>query len=277
MKNTSQQPPAVQNMGRVLIVAGVDPSGGAGMHADVKTVTMLGQYAAGAITALTVQNTIGVSDAMGVDPAFVSGQISAVLEDVGADTIKIGMLYSSAITEAVADAIIRAGFTGAVVVDPVMVATSGDRLLDGHAVDGIRQRLFPLAALVTPNLPEAEILSGIKIQSTKDMIEAGQAIRAQGAKAVLVKGGHMDADTLSDFLITADGVHELTISKLNTRHTHGTGCTYASAFAALIASGLTIEQAFPKAHAFVQSAIKAAPGFGEGHGPLGHACVKGLN
>lgn len=271
MHNTSEQLLAEHKMGRVLIVAGVDPSGGAGIHADVKTVTMLGQYAAGAITALTIQNTVGVSDAQGVDPAFVQAQIKAVLEDVGADAIKTGMLYSAAITETVAQVITAAAFAGAVIIDPVMVASSGDRLLDDHAVDVIRQRLFPLATLVTPNIPEAEILSGMQINTTEDMIKAGYAIRAQGAKAVLVKGGHLAAEILSDFLITGDGVHELKAPKLKTRHTHGTGCTYASAFAALMASGLSVEQAFPKAHAFVQSAIKVAPGFGQGHGPLGHA------
>ncbi len=268
-KMTGEKP-----MGRVLIVAGSDPSGGAGIQADIKTVTALGQYAATAITALTVQNTMGVKEAIGVEPRIIIDQITAVLEDVGADVIKTGMLYSPDVVNAVVDTISNSGFDGPVVVDPVMVATSGDQLLDDTAVTLIRDRLIPLAALVTPNLPEAEVLTGRKVTTPAEMMQAGQAILEMGAPAVLVKGGHLKSALLTDFLITQDTITELSAPKMETRHTHGTGCSYASAFASLLAAGYGLHQAFPVAHAFVQAAIVAAPGFGAGHGPLGHARAK---
>lgn len=261
-------------MGRVLIVAGSDPSGGAGIQADIKTVTMLGQYAAAAITALTVQNTIGVKEAVGVEPCIIHDQIIAVLEDVGADAIKTGMLHSAEVVTAVADTLARSGFDGPVVVDPVMVASSGDRLLDDTAVVLIRDRLIPLAALLTPNLQEAEVLTGLNVTTPDEMEQAGQAILEMGASAVLMKGGHLKSELLTDFLITKGKTTALSTPKIATRHTHGTGCTYASAFASLMAAGYSLDQAFPVAHAFVQAAIAAAPQFGAGHGPLGHALAR---
>jgi len=261
-------------MGRVLIIAGSDPSGGAGIQADIKTVTALGQYAAAAITALTVQNTLGVKEAIGVEPRIIQDQITAVLEDVGADSVKTGMLHSPEVVRAVADILSNSGFSGPVIVDPVMVASSGDRLLDDTAVALIRDRLIPLATLVTPNLPEAEVLTGQKVTKPDEMVQAGQTILEMGARAVLMKGGHLKSAQLTDFLITEGSVTELSAPKIETRHTHGTGCSYASAFASFLAAGHGLEQAFPVAHAFVQAAIAAAPGFGAGHGPLGHARAK---
>ncbi len=264
-------------MARVLIVAGSDPSGGAGIQADIKTVTMFGQYAAAAITALTVQNTLGVKEAVGVEPRIIEDQIVAVLEDVGADAVKTGMLHSAEVVAAVADTLVAIKFGGPIVVDPVMVASSGDRLLDDTAVALIRDRLIPLATLVTPNLPEAEVLTGLKVTTPDEMEKAGHAILAMGAPAVLMKGGHLNADELTDLLITKDKTVALSTAKIETRHTHGTGCTYASAFASLLAAGHNLEQAFPLAHTFVQEAITAAPQLGAGHGPLGHARVRVQN
>lgn len=263
-------------MGRVLIIAGSDPSGGAGIQADIKTVTMFGQYAAAAITALTVQNTISVKEAIGVEPRIVADQITAVLEDVGADAIKTGMLYSADVAEAVVQALEASGFDGPIIVDPVMVASSGDKLMDDAAVEVIRAKLIPMATLVTPNLPEAEILSGLKVTTPGEMEKAGRMILDMGASAVLMKGGHLNSDRLTDFLITDSEVTELSNAKIDTRHTHGTGCTYASAFASLLAAGNSLEIAFPLAHDFVKTAIESAPGFGAGHGPLGHARVQGV-
>lgn len=260
-------------MGRVLVIAGSDPSGGAGVQADIKTITMLGQYAATAITALTVQNTMGVKEAHGVEPRVVRAQAEAVLEDVGADTVKTGMLHSADLVTEVASLLRDAEFAGPVVVDPVMVASSGDRLLDDRAVSLIQNELIPLATLVTPNLPEAQVLTGKTVESNEEMQAAGRMILDMGAGAVLMKGGHQKSSTLTDFLMTPEATVSLSANKVDTRHTHGTGCSFASAFAALLAAGHSLEEAFPIAHAFIQDAIARAPGFGEGHGPLGHARV----
>lgn len=263
-------------MGRVLIVAGSDPSGGAGIQADIKTVTMFGQYAAAAITALTVQNTIGVTEAVGVEPRVVRGQIEAVLEDIGADAIKTGMLFSADVVSAVIEALVASDFDGPLVVDPVMVASSGDRLMDDTAVELIRSKLIPMATLLTPNLPEAEVLTGLKVTTPEAMEQAGRTLLSMGASAVLMKGGHLQSEQLVDLLITEKGVFERSSRKIRTRHTHGTGCTYASAFASLLAAGHSLDAAFPLAHTFVQTAIKLAPGFGSGHGPIGHALVQNV-
>lgn len=260
-------------MGRVLVIAGSDPSGGAGIQADIKSITMHGQYAATAITALTVQNTIGVKEAIGVDPRVIRAQIEAVLEDVGADTVKTGMLHSADVVAEVSQTLKDLEFKGPIIVDPVMVASSGDRLLDDRAVNLIKNDLIPMAALVTPNLPEAKVLTGLNVETNEEMQAAGRMILEMGAGAVLMKGGHQTAEVLTDFLMMHDGIHSLSAEKIQTRHTHGTGCSFASSFAALLASGLSLTEAFPVAHQFIQEAIKAAPGFGAGHGPLGHARV----
>lgn len=261
-------------MGRVLIVAGSDSSGGAGIQADIKTVTMLGQYAATAITAITVQNTLGVSDVCGMGPALINAQIRAVVEDVGADTIKTGMLHSSAVIEGLIETLDELSWGGALIVDPVMVATSGDRLVDKAAIKTIRTVLLPRASIVTPNIPEAEVLTGHVIQSVDDMKRAAETILSLGAEGVLLKGGHLPSETLTDILVTQEGIFEITSDKIQTRHTHGTGCTLASALAALIASGMDTKSAFQGAHAFVREAIIKAPELGSGHGPLGHAHVR---
>lgn len=254
--------------GRVLVVAGSDSGGGAGIQADIKTITALGAYAATAITALTAQDTWGVHGIMAVPAGFVVAQMHAVLDDIGADVVKTGMLGDAALIEAVCDAL---GPGRLVVVDPVMVATSGDRLLDPAALDTLRRRLLPMAAVLTPNLPEAEALTGMRITGEADMVESARALLGMGPGAVLLKGGHLDGESCADLLMTADGTEVFRAPRIATRNTHGTGCTLASAIAAGLAQGLPLSPAVARAHAYVQAAIASAPGYGGGHGPLDHA------
>jgi hydroxymethylpyrimidine/phosphomethylpyrimidine kinase len=258
--------------GRVLIVAGSDSGGGAGIQADIKTVTMLGGYAATAITALTAQNTLGVFGVLPIEPSFVVQQMQVVLSDIGADTIKIGMLHSAEIVEKVADACEAFAFGVPIVVDPVMVAKGGASLLQPSARDALVGLLFPRAALVTPNLPEAETLTGLKITDEAGLNRAAERLLLRGPSAVLVKGGHLSGETVIDILATADGArHRFESPRLSTRSTHGTGCTLASGIAAGIAEGLTLHDSVARARDFVAAAMRTAPGFGEGHGPLNHA------
>jgi len=256
--------------GRVLIVAGSDSGGGAGIQADVKSVTMLGGYAATAVTALTVQNTLGVTGVHAVPPDFVQAQMRAVLDDIGADAIKTGMLGDAAMVEAVSDVIAGLGDRPAVIIDPVMVAKGGARLLDADAVGAVRARLLPLATLLTPNVPELEALTGRRIATEADAHDAGRSLVADGVGAVLVKGGHLDGDEVADWLLTPTEAHRFASARVPTRHTHGTGCTLASAIACGLAKGLTLPDAVRIGRDYVQGAIRAAPGFGGGHGPLGH-------
>ena len=258
--------------GRVLIVAGSDSGGGAGIQADIKAVTVLGGYAATAVTALTAQNTLGVHGVVPVDPAFVSQQMEVVLTDVGADAIKTGMLHSAPVIAAVTRTLQQLAHNVPVVVDPVMVAKGGTPLLQNEAREALVQLLLPMAALVTPNLPEAELLSGVRIRSLDDMRRAADLLLASGASAVLLKGGHLPGTTVVDILRTVDGeAREFEHPRIETRSTHGTGCTLASAIATGIAEGLTLEAAVDNARRYVLQAIRTAPGLGGGHGPLNHA------
>ncbi len=258
--------------GRVLIIAGSDSGGGAGIQADIKTVTALGGYAATAITALTAQNTEGVQGILPVAPDFVRQQIVSVLSDIGADSIKTGMLLDHGVIEAVADTIESSALAVPLVVDPVMVATTGARLLDPRAIDALQRRLVARATLVTPNAPEAEALTGIAITGIDDMRRAADVLLRLGAKAAMVKGGHVPGDTLRDLVVMQGGESFVIEAKrIATRHTHGTGCTLASAIATGLAQGLALRPAIERAHAFVQAAIRTAPGFGRGRGPLNHA------
>jgi hydroxymethylpyrimidine/phosphomethylpyrimidine kinase len=256
--------------GRVLICAGSDSGGGAGIQADIKAVTALGGFAMTAITALTAQNTLGVQGVVGVAPDFIRLQMRSVLEDLGADAIKTGMLHDVATIEAVCDEIAASAPGLPLVADPVMVATSGSRLLADDAMETLRQRLLPIAVVITPNIPEAEALTGLSITDEGDMRAAAQALLAMGARAVLLKGGHMEGEVLVDLLVTPQGVHRYEDRRIVTRHTHGTGCTLASAVAAGLARGLALEPAVRRARAYVRAAILAAPGLGAGHGPLDH-------
>jgi hydroxymethylpyrimidine/phosphomethylpyrimidine kinase len=255
--------------GRVLILAGSDSGGGAGIQADVKTVTALGGYAATAVTAITVQNTLGVSAVHPLPAELVEAQARAVLEDIGADALKTGMLGEAATVEAAARVLDAAAGVPAVV-DPVMVAKGGASLLHARAVEAVRRLLVPRAALLTPNAPEAAALTGLAAETTDDLRRAGEALLAAGAGAVLMKGGHVAGATVVDLLLTPAGETSFEAPRTGSRHTHGTGCTLASACAAGLALGLPLPQAVARAWAYVQEAIARAPGFGQGHGPLDH-------
>jgi hydroxymethylpyrimidine/phosphomethylpyrimidine kinase len=257
-------------LSRVLIVAGSDSGGGAGIQADIKTVTALGGYSATAITALTAQNSLGVSGIEAVPPAFIASQMQAVLSDIGADVIKTGMLGDGDAIGAVVDVLDQDAANIPLVVDPVMVAKGGATLLGEDAKSVLKEMLLPRAFLVTPNLPEAEALLGCKINGIDAMEDAAHAILALGPKAVLLKGGHLPGDEIVDVLVKNDGVTRFDGKRINTPHTHGTGCTLASAIATSLAQGMELIPAVSRARAYVLKAIATAPGLGSGHGPLNH-------
>jgi hydroxymethylpyrimidine/phosphomethylpyrimidine kinase len=263
-------PSAMPNLGRVLIIAGSDSGGGAGIQADIKTVTALGGYAATAVTAITVQNTLGVTGVHSIPAEVVEAQARAVLDDIGADAIKTGMLGDATMVETVARILDSAPEVQAVI-DPVMVAKGGASLLADAAVGAVRTLLIPRAALLTPNAPEAEALTGLCVATTDDLRRAGEALLAAGARAVLMKGGHVAGDRVIDVLLTAAGETVFEGERIDSRHTHGTGCTLASACAVGIAQGLSLTEAVARAWAYVHEALLRAPGFGQGHGPLDHA------
>ena len=256
--------------GRVLVIAGSDSGGGAGIQADIKAITALGGFAATALTALTAQNTKGVFGVHPVPPAFIRQQIAVVMDDIGADIIKTGMLGDVATIETVCAALADYARGVPLVLDPVMVAKGGHALLADDAVGVLRSRLLPLARVITPNLPEAEALSGMKINAVADMRVAASVLLSLGVPAVLLKGGHLPGDELVDLLATPEGIEAFVSQRIATRHTHGTGCTLASAVAAGLAQGMSLRDAVIRARAYVRAAIAAAPGYGAGHGPLDH-------
>jgi hydroxymethylpyrimidine/phosphomethylpyrimidine kinase len=260
----------LKTRGRVLIIAGSDSGGGAGVQADIKTVTALGGYAATAITAITVQNTLGVTEVFALSHELMRAQSEAVLSDIGADAIKTGMLGSVDMVEAVA-ALLGVWAAIPVVIDPVMFAKGGYALLHTTAVDAVKRLLVPRAALLSPNAPEASALTGLATQTTDDLRRAGEALLRAGAAAVFMKGGHIPGETVVDILMTAQGETTFEGPRIETRHTHGTGCTLASACATGLAQGLPLDKAVARAWAYVAEAIRRAPGFGAGHGPLDHA------
>ena len=268
MKNTHA--PTLMK-GRVLICAGSDSGGGAGIQADIKTVTALGGFATTAITALTAQNTMGVSSIIEVPINFLLEQIRVVLSDLGADCIKTGMLHNAQVIEAVSEAIEKDGGKKYLVVDPVMVAKGGHELLELSALHALKSHMIVRADLLTPNIPEAELLTGLEISDIDTMRRAAYAILEMGSKAVLLKGGHLKDETLTDILVTKDVEKTYSGPRLLTKHTHGTGCSMASAVATGIAQGDNLEMAVQRAKAYVFTAIKTAPQFGKGHGPLNHA------
>jgi hydroxymethylpyrimidine/phosphomethylpyrimidine kinase len=256
-------------MHTALTIAGSDSGGGAGIQADLKTFAAHGVFGTCAITAVTAQNTLGVTAWEALSADLVIAQIEAVVGDMGAEAVKTGMLANVAIVEAVA-ATIRGLDLPQVVVDPVMIAKGGDRLLEEAAVQAIRSELLPCARVVTPNIPEAEVLAGMSIRSLNDMREAGRRILGLGPGVVLVKGGHREGDDVIDVICSADATYDLRSPRLRTRHTHGTGCTLASAIAANLARGLDIADAILRARDYLVGAIEHAPGIGKGHGPLNH-------
>ncbi|KTT75033.1 bifunctional hydroxymethylpyrimidine kinase/phosphomethylpyrimidine kinase [Sphingomonas endophytica] len=261
-------------MPRVLIVAGSDSGGGAGIQADIKAVTMLGGHAMTAITAVTAQNTLGVDAVTALSPDMVRQQMACVARDIGVDAVKIGMLGGAMIAAAVADELGEAGYGVPIVLDPVMVASSGATLADGETIAAFA-RLARISTLVTPNLPELAVLVGRELLHPADVQPAARDYAASVGAPVLVKGGHAAGDLVVDRLVDATGVvAEWSDPRIDTRHSHGTGCTLASAIADGLARGLVLTDAIARARLFVRIALREAPGLGGGHGPMGHARVR---
>ena len=261
--------------GRVLVVAGSDSGGGAGIQADIKTVTALGGFAATAITAMTAQNTETVTAVHVPPPDFVAEQMRVVLSDIGADCIKTGMMHSEPIIDAVADVLANQAADIPVVVDPVLVAKSGASLLEDSARHAFKAWIVLRASLITPNIPEAEALTGMEIHTVDDMRHAAEMLFTLGAPAVLVKGGHLAGNMATDVLLSDEGEFVYESERIESRSTHGTGCTLASAVAAGIAQGMSIPDAVVRARAYLRQAILHAPGYGRGHGPLDHGVTVG--
>jgi hydroxymethylpyrimidine/phosphomethylpyrimidine kinase len=257
---------------RILIVAGSDSGGGAGIQADIKTVTMLGGHAMTAITALTAQNTLGVTGVIAVPAQFVVAQMDAVLSDIGADVVKIGMIGSAETAQAVAGRLTGEGVP--VVFDPVMVATSGSVLADADTIAAF-ERLMSLATLITPNAPELEALTGRSVTDIAKLEAAARVLAERSGSAVLAKGGHLAGELLTDLLVARDGtVSRWQDERIDSPHTHGTGCTLASAIATGLAAGLPLPRAVERGRLFVRMALRDAPGLGGGHGPMGHHRVR---
>jgi hydroxymethylpyrimidine/phosphomethylpyrimidine kinase len=257
----------------VLTIAGSDSGGGAGIQADIKAISATGSYAASAITAVTVQNTLGVEDVHPIPIPVISAQIAAVLGDIGADAVKIGMLHSAEVVMAVKDQLLKSGI-GNIVLDPVMVSTSGHRLIEDSAVKVLSEELVPLARVITPNVPESEILSGERITSQEDLPRIARALSCGGSVSVLMKAGHLSEDSLVDVFYNAeaDTVLELPSKRLYTPNTHGTGCTLSSAFASFLARGFSLDDAARAAKDYINSAIVSGARYsiGHGHGPVDH-------
>ena len=265
----------VSNLSKtVLVIAGSDPSGGAGIQADLKTLTSLGVYGMTAITALTEQNTRGVSGIFEIPLDFVVKQINCCLSDISANAVKIGMLHSADLISAVLEALFNNNIVSNknvnIVLDPVMVAKGGHKLLKENAIDALKNFIKVAQPILTPNIPEAEILTGIKINNLKDMKNVGKEIINLGASYVILKGGHMKTRVMTDLLINSSEIHSIETSNIITNHTHGTGCTMASALSASLAKSIDIRHSFEIAHKYVNNAIKTNPKFGRGNGPINH-------
>jgi len=254
---------------RALTIAGSDSGGGAGIEADLKTFTALRVYGMAALTSITAQNTVAVTGVHDVPPTMVAAQIDAVAQDIGVDAAKTGMLSSAAIVETVADALRRNEIPN-VVVDPVMVAKSGARLLEAGASKALVRLLFPLARLVTPNIPEVEALAGARIRTGGDVAQAARALHALGPQYVLIKGGHLEDEQAVDYLFDGRGVQAFAAPRIDTNNTHGTGCTLSAAVVAGLARGLSVPNAVQAAKEYVTEALKHALALGHGHGPLNH-------
>ncbi len=256
--------------GKILTIAGSDPSGGAGIQADIKTISALGGYAMAAITALTVQNSLKVYDVHMVAPTLVAAQITAVLEDITPDAMKVGMMGNAGITEHLAQ-IFMENHDIPLIVDPVILSTSNHPLLEDKAIDILRMDIFPRIDLLTPNLAEAACLAKCDpIETIDDMRRVGEILRDLGPKAVLVKGGHLVGGILTDILVSDEGMFEISSPYIPTANTHGTGCTLSAAIATSIGQGLDLKSAFSRAHKYVYDAILHAPDIGQGNGPLNH-------
>lgn len=262
------------SISRALSIAGSDSGGGAGIQADLKTFTVLGVYGMTAVTALTAQNTCGVSGIHAVPPEFVAQQIDVVVSDIGIDAAKTGMLATAAIIRAVAEAVERHGI-GTLVVDPVMIAESGAALMDPEACDVLRRTLVPLATLVTPNIHEAYVLTGIEVRSAADLADAARALVGGGARACLVKGGHLPGEVALDVLYDGHELREFARARVPSAHTHGTGCQLSAAITAFLAHGLPLTAAVERAKDFIDIAIRGGLAIGHGAGPANPLAWRG--
>ena len=258
----------------VLTIAGSDSGGGAGVQADIKAISATGGYAASAITAITIQNTVGVRDVFPLPISVIQKQIEAVMDDIGADAIKIGMLHSSEVAQAVRNTLDKYSNVRNIVLDPVMVSTSGHRLIEEKAIEVLISDLVPIARVITPNIPEAEILAGMQIKSQDDLPIAARKLSYGGKVSVLMKAGHLSGDKLVDYFYNAERDHiiELKSSRCDTKNTHGTGCTLSSAFASFLAQGLDLDDAAVHAKEYITNAISSGADYecGNGHGPVNH-------
>jgi len=254
---------------KILIIAGSDSSGGAGIQADIKTVTALGSYAMTAITAVTSQNTTGVSSIIPIPAREISSQIEFTSKDIRPDAIKIGMLHSPAVINSVIKSLNKIKIKK-IILDPVMVAKGGAKLIDKKSIQILKSRLIKKVSLITPNIPEAEILSNIKILTIKDMIFAANKLLSLGAKNVLIKGGHLHSKFVTDVLVNKNEIAKFHSKRFNTKNTHGTGCTLSSAIATFYSCGKTLKKSCEMAINYVNHSISSGPNFGKGHGPINH-------
>ena len=252
---------------KILIIAGSDSSGGAGIQADIKTITSLGSYAMTAITAVTAQNTTGVKSIISIDPKEISKQIIFTCKDIKPNAIKIGMLHSESAVNSVLKCL-KLIKVSKIVLDPVMVAKGGTRLINNKAVRILKKKLIKKVSLITPNIPEAEILTNLKIKNTKDMIQAGYALLSMGAKNVLIKGGHLKSKTVKDIFINKKEIKFFLNKRLQTKNTHGTGCTLSSAITTFFSCGKLLNKSCELGIKYVNQAIRSNPNFGKGHGPI---------
>ncbi len=261
---------------KVLIIAGSDSSGGAGIQADIKTVTALGSYAMTAITAITSQNTTGIKSIISISSKEISKQIEFTAKDIKPDAIKIGMLHSMDAIKSVLKSIQKIKVKK-IILDPVMVSKSGTKLIDDQSINFLKRKLIKKVSLITPNIPEAEILTNIKIFSKEDMILAGNVLLKLGARNVLIKGGHLSSKILYDIFLNRDEIFIFKNKKVNTKNTHGTGCTLSSAIATYFSCGKTLKKSCEMAIKYVNQAIETRPNYGRGHGPINHLNSINLN
>jgi len=266
----------LQPKSKILIIAGSDSSGGAGIQADIKTVTALGSYAMTAITAVTSQNTTGVKSIVSIEPKEISNQIIFTSRDIKPDVIKIGMLHSSRVIESVIKSLDKVKVKN-VILDPVMVAKGGAKLIDDRAIKLLKDKFIKKVLLITPNIPEAEILTKTKIKSKEDMIFAANKLIEFGARNVLIKGGHLNSKIVQDILVSKTDIKIFNSQRYKTKNTHGTGCTLSSAIATFLSCGKTIKKSCELGIKYVNSAIKTNPRYGKGHGPINHLNTMSVN
>ena len=261
---------------KILIIAGSDSSGGAGIQADIKTATVLGSYAMTAITTVTVQNTTGVKSIIPISPREISKQIELTSKDIKPDAIKIGMLHSEDVINAVLESLNKLSIKK-IILDPVMVAKGGAKLIDNNSIKILKNNLMKKVSLITPNIPEAEILTKTKISSINDMIFAGKTLIGLGAKNVLIKGGHLKSKIMQDIFLNKNEISVFKNKKINTKNTHGTGCTLSTAIATYYSCGKTLKKSCEMAINYVNHSIGTGPKYGKGHGPINHLSIININ